>query len=151
MLGAMGLAENKKLILEHYDSFINHRDEAALRRQVSPDFIDHEMPPGTPPGPESVIKLRAMLDAAFPDFRVSIDDIIAEGDRVAVRATWTGTHRGVLPLMPIPVSDRAFKFSGMVFWRIRDGKIVERWGTLDRLGLMQQLMPQPEAAGGARG
>lgn len=141
----MGLEENKKLVLEHYDSFINQQDATALRNQVAPDFVDQEMLPGTPPGAEPVIKLRSMLHEAFPDFQARIDDIIAEGDRVAVRATWTGTHRGVLPLLPVPVSHREFKFSGMVFWRVRDGKIVERWGTLDRLGLQLQLTAKDEA------
>jgi predicted ester cyclase len=93
------------------------------------------MPSGTPPGPEAALKYRAMLHKAFPNLRVKIEDIIAKGDRVTVRASWTGTHRGLLPIMPVPVTNRAFAFTGMVFWRVGDGKIVERWTTLDRLGL----------------
>jgi steroid delta-isomerase-like uncharacterized protein len=138
----MSLDDNKKLVLQHYESFIHERDVEAVRKQLAPDFIDHEMPPGTPPGPEAAIRFLAMLHAAFPDFRVTIDDIIAERDRVAVRATWTGTHRGHFPMLPIPVSNRPFRFSGMVFWRVRDGRLVERWGTLDRFGLQQQLTAQ---------
>ena len=91
------------------------------------------------PGPEATIEYGAMLHKAFPDLRVKIEEIVGEGDRVVVRGTWTGTHRGVFPLMPVPVSNRAFAFTGMVMWRIRDGKIAERWATIDRLGLQQQL------------
>jgi steroid delta-isomerase-like uncharacterized protein len=131
--------ENKKLVLEHYESFVNKQDAEAIRKQLAPDFRDNEMPPGTPPGPESALQYRAMLHTAFPDLRIKIEDIVAEGDRVAARATWTGTHRGLLPMMPFPVTNRAFAFSGIVFWRIRDGKIVERWATIDRLSLQQQL------------
>jgi len=80
-----------------------------------------------------------MLHTAFPDLRVEIEDIVAEGDRVAVRARWTGTHRGPLPMMPFPATNRVFAFTGMVFWRIRDGEIVERWATIDGLGLQHQL------------
>jgi predicted ester cyclase len=83
-----------------------------------------------------------MLHTAFPDLRIEIEDIVAEGDRVAVRARWHGTHRGVLPMIPFPATNRAVTFTGMVFWRIRDGKIVERWATIDRLGLQQQLAPK---------
>lgn len=101
------------------------------------------MPPGTPRGPEPVLKYGEMLQAAFPDLRVKIEDIVAEGDRVAVRATWCATHRGVLQMLPVPASNRAVSFTGMVFWRVRDGKIVERWATIDRLGLQQQLAPKP--------
>jgi len=135
----MSTEENKKLILEHYESFLHRQDAQAVRDQLAPDFRDHEMPPETPPGPEPALEFGAMLHAAFPDLRVRIEDIVAEGDRVAVRATWTGTHRGLLPIMPVPPSNRAFAFTGMLFWRIRDGRIVERWATIDRLGLQQQL------------
>ncbi len=135
----MSLEENKRLILEHYESFVHRQDAEAVKRQLAQDFQDHEMPPGIPPGPEGALRYRAMLHSAFPDLRVKIEDIVAEGDRVAVRATWTGTHRGVLPVLPVPPANRPFRFTGMVFWRIRDGKIVERWATLDRMGLQQQL------------
>src|SRR5690348_16578991 len=131
--------ENEKLVLEHYESFVHKRDADAVRKQLAPDFRDHEMPPDTPPGPEAALRYRAMLHTAFPDLQIKVEDILAEGDRVAVRATWTGTHRGLLPLMPFPVTNCAFSFTGMVFWRIRDGKIIERWATIDRLGLQQQL------------
>ena len=135
----MLLEENKKLVLDHYESFVNQQDAEAVRRQLAPDFRDHEMPPGTPAGPEAAIQFRAMLHAAFPDLRISIEDMVAEGDRVAVRARWTGTHRGSMPMIPVSVTNRQFSFTGMVFWRLRDGQIVERWATIDRLGLMQQL------------
>lgn len=137
----MGLEENKKLIRDHYRSFVD-RDADAIRRQAAPDFVDHEIPPGAPPGPEPVIQLNAMLYAAFPDLRITIEDIVAENDIVAVRATWTGTHRGALPLLPVPVSNRPFKFSGMVFWRVRNGQLVERWATIDLFRLQQQLTAQ---------
>jgi predicted ester cyclase len=111
----MTTEENKKLILDHYESFVHQQDAEAVRRQLAADFRDHEMPPGTPPGPEAALQYRAMLHKAFPDLRVKIEDIIAEGDRVAVRASWTGAHRGLLPIMPVPVTNRAFAFTGMVF------------------------------------
>jgi steroid delta-isomerase-like uncharacterized protein len=138
----MNSEDNKKLVLEHYESFVHKQDAEAVRRQLAADFRDNEMPPDTPPGPEPVLQYGAMLHKAFPDLRIEIEDIVAEGDRVAVRARWTGTHRGVLPMMPFPATNRAFAFTGMVFWRIRDGRIVERWATIDRLGLQQQLAPK---------
>jgi predicted ester cyclase len=97
------------------------------------------MPPDTPAGPEEELRYRAMLLAAFPDLCVKIEDVVAEGDLVAVRATRTGTHRGTFAPMPLPATNRIGQLSGMVFWRIRDDKLVERWATLDRMGLYQQL------------
>lgn len=135
----MTTEENKKLVLDHYEDFLHKRDDEAVRNQLASDFVDHEMPPGTPPGPEQALRYRAMLLAAFPDLCVKIEDIVAEGDRVAVRATWTGTHSGSFAPMPLPPTNRIGHLSGMVFWRIRDGKFVERWAILDRMGLYQQL------------
>jgi steroid delta-isomerase-like uncharacterized protein len=135
----MTAEENKKLVLDHYEAFLHRRDDDAVRKQLAADFVDHEMPPGTPAGPEGALQYRSMLLAAFPDLQVKIEDIIAEGDRVAVRAVWTGTHRGTFAPMPLPPTNRTGQLSGMVFWRVHDGKLVERWATLDRMGLYQQL------------
>lgn len=135
----MTVEENKKLVLEHYESFVHQQDAEAIRKQLAADFRDHELPPGMPPGPEGVIQYGAMLHAAFPDLEITIEDIVAEADRVAVRARWTGTHRGAFPPMPIPVTNRAFALTGMVFWRIRNSQLAERWATIDLLGLQRQL------------
>jgi hypothetical protein len=70
--------ENKKLVLDHYESFVNQQDAEAVRRQLAPDFRDHEIPPGVPVGPEGALEFRAMLHAAFPDLRIIIEDIVAE-------------------------------------------------------------------------
>jgi predicted ester cyclase len=131
--------ENKKLVLDHYESFVNQQDAEAVRTQLAPHFLDHEMPPDAPAGPDAALQFRAMLHTAFPGLRITIEDIVAEGDRVAVRARWTGTHRGLLPTVPVPVSNRPFSFTGMVFWRVRDRQIVERWANIDHLGPIQQL------------
>jgi steroid delta-isomerase-like uncharacterized protein len=101
------------------------------------DFLDHDAPPGSAGGPEFVKQWMAMIHRAFPGFRITLDDVVAEGDRVAVRATWHGTHGG--EFLGLPATQRPVTFSGMVFWRIANGRVAERWATLDRLGLMQQL------------
>jgi predicted SnoaL-like aldol condensation-catalyzing enzyme len=72
----MNAEENKKLILAHYESFVHQQDAEAARKQLAADFRDHEMPPGTPPGPEVALQYRAMLHKAFPDLRIKIEDII---------------------------------------------------------------------------
>lgn len=135
----MTLEENKKLILGHYEAFVHRQDAEAMRAQLAGDFVDHEMPPGTPPGPEAALRWSAMLHQAFSDMRVKIEDIVAEDDRVAVRATWTGTHRGYFPPMNAAPTNRRVVFSGMVLWRISGNRIAERWATLDRLSLQQQI------------
>ena len=135
----MTLEQNKKLVLDHYEAFVHRQDAEAVRVQLAADFVDHEMPPNTPPGPAAALRWREMMHQAFPDLRVKIEDIVAEGDRVAVRARWTGTHRGTFPLLSSAPTNRSFVLTGMVFWRINGDRIAERWATLDRLGLQQQL------------
>jgi predicted ester cyclase len=90
----MTTEENKKLVLDHYESFVHRRDAEAVRKQLGPDFRDHEMPPGDATRPRVRPPVLATLHVAFPDLRIKIEDVVAEGDRVAVRAPWTGTHRG---------------------------------------------------------
>jgi predicted ester cyclase len=107
----MTTEENKKLVLNHHESFVHQQDADAVKKQSAADFRDQEVPAGTPPGPEAVIQYGVMLHQTFPDLRVTIEDIVAEGDRVAVCTRWTGMHRGLLSIMPIPVTNRAFAFA----------------------------------------
>jgi len=83
--------------------------------------------------------------AAFPDARFTVEDMVAEGDRVAARLTMRGTHLG--PLNGAPPTGRAVVVSGMSIERIADGRIVEGWNENDALGLLQQLgmLPPPPA------
>jgi steroid delta-isomerase-like uncharacterized protein len=141
---SMSPEQNKILIRNHYEATTHKGDAEAIEEQVAPDFIDHDAPPGTPRGSEGVKKHIAAVRSAFPDIRVTIEDMIAEGDKVAVRATWRGTHQGVY--MGIPPTNRQFTFTGMVFWRIENGKIAERWANIDRLSFMQQLGAIPISA-----
>lgn len=104
---------------------------------MSPDFIDHEAPPGHAVGPASIRYTVDGQRAGFPDWSVTIDDIVAEGDRVVVRNIWRGTHLGVW--RGIAPAGRIVTYTGMVMWRLADGKIVERWASIDRLSILHQL------------
>jgi predicted ester cyclase len=87
-----------------------------------------------------------MLRQAFPDGGVVIEDIIAEGDKVAVRFSFHGAHQG--EFMGIPPTGKQVIVSGMDINRIVEGKLIERWAVFDMLSLLQQLgvMPTPEQA-----
>ena len=110
---------------------------------VAADFVDHAPMPGQAPGLEGVKQKWAMYLDAIPDFRVTIEDLAAEGDKVAV--LYEGTHRG--ELLGIPATGKWFQFGGIsIFW-LANGRIAEHWEQLDRLALMQQLgvVPTPDA------
>jgi steroid delta-isomerase-like uncharacterized protein len=126
---------NKALIRAHYDSAANAYRPSVIDRQVAPDFIDHSHPQLA--GPDCVkAKVRA-LRAAFPDLTVTIEDLVAEGDLVAVRGTWRGTHQGTF--QGVPAIGRRIELSGMAFWRIAGGQIRESWNLIDLPALMRQL------------
>jgi steroid delta-isomerase-like uncharacterized protein len=125
---------NKALIRAHYEATTNSFDPAAIDEQVGDDFFDHAA--GATLGPEGVKQHIQGLKTVFPDLHVTIEDIIAEGEIVAVRARWQGTHSA--DFRGIPASHKLVEFGGMVFWRIADGKIGERWGSVDLLGPLKQ-------------
>jgi steroid delta-isomerase-like uncharacterized protein len=126
---------NRHLIEDHYRAMWSG-DEDALRRQLAHDFIDHGTPGGMR-GVEPVISHSRTARQIFPDMVVKFRAIIAEGDRVAVHAVWRGTHSA--PFMDIPATNRTIEFEGMVFWRVHNGKVAERWAFLDTAGLVRQL------------
>jgi steroid delta-isomerase-like uncharacterized protein len=105
---------------------------------LAPNFVEREvLPPGTPSGREGVKQLTMMFRTAFPDFNVSIDDMIAEGDKIVARTTWSGTQKG--DFMGIPSSGKRVSFDVIDIIRISEGKGVEHWGVMDSSALMQQL------------
>ena len=116
----MSLAENKKLVRQVFEQIVNDQDLALADRIVSPDYIDHSARPGSiARGPASLRDFVARQRAAFPDAHVTVEDILGERDLVAVRIAMTGTPA---------VGGAPVRFRGSVWWRLADGKIVERWG-----------------------
>ncbi len=109
-----------------------------LDELASPDIVvSYPMPPEPLRGAEA---FRAFLKEFFtglPDSTVTVDDIIAEGDRVACRRTLRATHEG--PLFGFPATGRQVRISGFTFYRIADGKVIEEAGAGNTIGLMQQL------------
>ena len=128
--------DNKSLVRKWFDEVWNNGREAmidelmanhAVVRGLGEDLI----------GPAGFKPFHQAFRSAFPDIMVHLDQVIAEGDTVAARWTATGTHRG--DGLGFAATGRPVQFSGMVFARIVDGKMVEGWNTMDQLGMMQQL------------
>ena len=102
--------------------------------------------PGLPTGPEGARQVVTMYRNAFPDFRVTVDEQIAEGDKVVTRWTAHGTHKG--ELAGIPATGKSSTVTGISVDKLVNGKIAESWGIFDQFGMMQQLgvIPTPELA-----
>jgi steroid delta-isomerase-like uncharacterized protein len=144
----MSTEQNKALARRMVEEIFNRGNMSLIDEFLAPDFVEREeLPPGIPSDREGVTQLTAMLRSAFPDFKATIDDIIAEGDKVVIRQTWIGTHEG--EFMGIPPTGKSVSFEVIDIIRIAGGKFVEHWGLMDSMGMMQQLgaMPMPGQGG----
>lgn len=135
----MTIQANKQLALDHFNR-INTGDVAGAAALLAEDCIDHSAVPEAQ-GRKGFEMLIGKIRTACPDMAYTIEDVLAEGDRVVVRVMCTGTHRGPMTFrnLQMPASGHAVKFEQTHSLRISDGKIVERWMTQDSLALFRQL------------
>jgi predicted ester cyclase len=134
------MPENKDLYLRYVQA-LTVKDPAALAAAldavIAEDFVGHDLPPGSPPGPTPLKEFRRRVHAAFPDTTIVVEDMVEEGDRVAGRNSVTGTHLG--EFQGIAPTGQQITFELFDIVRIANGKIAERWGTFDRGGLLERL------------
>jgi steroid delta-isomerase-like uncharacterized protein len=133
----MSTKDNKALIRRFNEEVFNKRNLAAVDEFITPDQVDHSLPPGLPRTREGTRQAIGMTLTAFPDLNLKVEEMIAEGDKVVTKYTTCGTQRGAFGSLP-PTGKRV-AVSGIVIARIEDGKIAEQWGLDDRLAMLQQL------------
>ena len=133
----MSTEANKAIIRRFVEEVQNGGDLTVLDEIAAADYVNHTAPPGVPPDREGLKQLTAMFRRAFPDGRMTVEDLVAEGDRVVTRKTFRGTHGG--ELMGIPPTGRAVAIQLIDIVRLADGKAVESWSAADDLGMLQQL------------
>ena len=140
---ANALERNKAVIRRFVEAVQNEKNEAAYDELNDPEFVNLSSPPGVPSDREGgKLYLWGFLNA-FPDSHVTIDDMIAEGDRVVTKKTFTGTHTG--DFAGIPATGKTVTLQYVDIMRVREGRIVEHWLSMDQLSFMQQLgvIPAP--------
>ncbi len=141
----MSVEENKAIFRRIVEEGFNKGNLAIVDELVATDHVNHT---DNVRGPEEYKQFITVYRTAFPDLHMTVEDQIAEGDKVVNRWTSRGTHKG--DLMGIPPTGKQTTVTGMYVARIIGGKIVEEWGNFDALGMMQQLgvVPPPGQAGG---
>ena len=133
----VSLEANKQLCRDYFTAFLAG-DTAWMARHIAPDFVRHD--PGLPfevRGPDGVQRLHDLLMVAFPDMRLPLQDVVAEGEKVLVRLRVQATHGGDFGGMA--PTGRAVDIGVLDLFQIREGVIVEHWALLDNLGLLKQL------------
>jgi steroid delta-isomerase-like uncharacterized protein len=141
----MSTEENKAVVRRWFEAF-NPQNPARVLEDCAPDFVFH----GTGAfGDMDLARVKQLTTAfltAFPDAHYTLEDLIAEGDKVAYRYTFRATHQG--EFMGIPPTGKRVSYSGIEIDRIKEGQFVEAWSSEDHLGLLQQLGAIPQMAQG---
>lgn len=128
--------DNKTLVRRWFEEVWNQGRVEKIDELMAPDGIAYGLGPEMR-GPDQFKAFHAAYRHAFPDVNIQIEDMVAEGDKVAYRWTATATHHG--HLMGIAPTGRSSRFIGMGIVRVRDGKIAEGWNVFDQLGMFKQL------------
>ena len=153
----MSTTANKEIVRRFYEEVFNQRNVDAFAERslweidelVHPEFTNHDPTPAASRDPESMKQFIHILTQAFPDHHHAIEDLIAEGDKVTMRCTLTGTHQGRFPgFLEMPPTGKSICQRQIHILRVQDGKVAEHWVIRDDLAMMQQLglIPQPEMA-----
>jgi steroid delta-isomerase-like uncharacterized protein len=119
----MSVEDNKAIIRAYVEMVWNGKQLDRAEEVVASDFIDHAPLPGQAPGLEGAKRKWAMYLTAIPDLRVTTEDLVAEGDKVAVRRSYEGTHQG--ELLGIPATGKQLQVGSISIFRLVDGKIAE--------------------------
>ncbi|KQP68405.1 ester cyclase [Methylobacterium sp. Leaf112] len=122
---------------EKFGELVNGGRFESFPEVVAPDCHDHDPAPGQHMGPEGYQAFFTQLRSAFPDMQVEVKKLVADGDSVAFAYTLTGTHQG--DFNGHKPTGKAIKVRGMQIGRFVDGKMVERWGSSDELGILKQI------------
>lgn len=136
----MSMEANRNIVRRYFDEVVNTHQYDGVGEFMSENIEFHNS--GLHPGMEAFKQWLAMFIGALPDYHATIDDMIAEGDKVVVRITINGTHQGgfSLPEGPnIPATGNPITFPASFIFRLDDGKIAEAWSFSDNLIVMQQL------------
>jgi len=132
------MTDYKALTQDMFDSMVGDADvDVMIDRFMAEDFVEHEAIPGMDATRETPRQLFKMLLAAFPDFRATVQELLQDGDKVVVRATFSGTHQG--EFMGVPASGNQIEWNVIDILQFRDDKVVAHWGVMDMAAAMAQM------------
>jgi predicted ester cyclase len=136
--------EDNKAVVRRWIEAYNNRDTQAEADARAPGYVAHAQGLPGPLNSEAWSQVLASFTEAFPDLRLTVEDIFCGGDMVAARVAFQGSHRG--EFQGFPPTDRQVAFSSIEINRVVGGKVEEHWFEIDLLGLMGQLgaLPEPE-------
>jgi steroid delta-isomerase-like uncharacterized protein len=137
------VADYKEMARRWFAEVMNEGNEDVIDEICAPNFVDHDPLPGTAADREGLHDFVKQVRSAFPDLETTVDDILVEGDEIAVRSTFRGTHQG--EFMGIPATGKKVEVANYDFVRFERDLAAEHWGTIDSAALMEQIGAVPAA------
>ncbi len=130
-------------VRSYMEEVLTQNRSSEIDDYVTADYVNHLLPPGTPPGPEGEKQLLAMFHDGFPGFTISVEDLVDDGEKVGVRWRFRGTHDG--SFQGIPATGRQVDVAGINIFHLAGDKFKENWPSFDMFTLMQQIgvIPTP--------
>lgn len=137
--------ESNIAALERFNAAVNSGDFQAFEEFVAPEAIDHDSAPGQVSGLEGIRQFFTELRTSFPDLKISVEQMVADADYVALAYTMTGTHQG--RFLGFAPTGKQIRARGVEIGKFAHGQLIERWGSSDQFGILQQLglVPSPSA------
>jgi steroid delta-isomerase-like uncharacterized protein len=129
--------EDNLAVQQKFGGAVNSGQLELLRDVIASDVVDHDPAPDQGAGPEGYIRMFAALRASFPDLEISGDQLVIDDDKIAIAYTMTGTQKD--EFLGVAPTGRKIRARGVQIARFKDGKMVERWGSSDQLGILQQI------------
>lgn len=133
----MNADENKALVRRYVEEVLNGGNLDLIEEMFASDYGAQDQTESEPTGPELVRGRIARIRRVFPDFHLTLEDLLADGDKVVLRFTCRGTQTG--QLRDIPPTGKSVEWRGIGILRVVDGKLAEQWQAEDQLGLLRQL------------
>jgi len=112
--------EMKEFVRSHFEAFVNRQNAAVIRKNMTPDFYDHDGPDGKPTDLAGDESMMVGMYGLMPDLHLTIEEMVAESDKIVCRNTWRWTNK----------SGKKMQFHGFVLWRFEGDRIAERWATV---------------------
>lgn len=132
----MGKQENIAA-MQRFAEGVNSGNFEVFQEVMAPDIVDHDPAPDQGPGPEGFVGFFRTMRTAFPDLAVAMEHMVADDENIAFAYTITGTHRG--EFQGVAPTGRRVRARGMQISRFENGRMVERWGSSDELGILKQI------------
>jgi steroid delta-isomerase-like uncharacterized protein len=143
----MSIEENKEMVRRYMEEVLSEKRVDEIDDYVTADYVNHLLPPGMPQGPQGEKLFLGMFQQAFPDYTISVERLVGEGDKVVAHWSFRGTNSGEFQGMP--ATGKQVNVEAINLFRISDGRIAENRPAFDMLGLLQQIGVVPMPGQGA--